>query len=878
VALSPGTRLGPYEIVSPLDSGGMGDVYTARDTRLDRLVAIKTSRAEFSERFEREARAVAALNHPNICQLYDVGPSYLVMERVKGTPIQPTNDIGRLLNLAIQIADGLAAAHAAGIVHRDLKPSNVLVTQEGQVKILDFGIALMAPQANGVSDVTRPQIQTETGVTLGTAAYMSPEQARGEGVDARTDLWSLGVVLYELATGVRPFDGATSAVAFEQLLTKEPVPIRRRNAKLPAELDRVTTRLLEKDRETRYQSAADVRADLKRIARETTGAAAAADHRYERTSASRRRGIIVAASLAGVSVLAILGWRVLSRDEGPIAPPSEWQQLTNFTDSLVDPSLSPDGRMVTFIRTSSTGQFPRLGDVFVKLLPDGESVRLTNSFQARYAPTFTPDGSRVAFTQISPSAPPSWDTWTVPIGGGEPTRMLPNASGLAWIDAQHVLFSQIMGNGIHMGIVTSTTGRADEHEIYYPGHERAMAHYSYLSPDHRWVLIAEMDRTQDFQRCRLIAFDGGSSGTQVGPPGACVAAAWSPDGAWMYFSVIVNGVAHLWRQRFPDGRPEQITFGPTEEVGLAVALDGRSIVTSVGQRRSEIWMRDASGERAVSIEGIAFAPKLSIDGRRLYYLLQRDSRDATFIELRTLDLSTGKTDRPLPDRSVWQYDVSPDEREVVFTTRADNGGREIWLATLDRSVPPRRITENGDEASFAGADIAFRELDAKANYLTRIGKDGTARQRVIETPIIDKGDTSPDGEWVVAIVSGTGESGSTSGTTIRSLHGGPPTLLCPGNCPSTFSADGRWLYVTLLGIGAQPASNAKILAVRMGDNGELPRSVRTIVDAAFAGTFPLDQPGVRLLQGAFIAPGPDPSTYAYVKQEVQSNLFRIPIR
>ena len=226
MTLAPGTRLGPYEIVSPLDSGGMGDVYTARDTRLDRLVAIKTSRAEFSERFEREARAVAALNHPNICQLYDVGPSYLVMERVKGTPIQPTNDVGRLLNLAIQIADGLTAAHAAGIVHRDLKPSNVLVTQEGQVKILDFGLAVMAPLAMGASEVTRPQIHTETGVTLGTAAYMSPEQARGEDVDARTDLWSLGVVLYELATGVRPFDGATSPIIFEQLLTKEPVPIR----------------------------------------------------------------------------------------------------------------------------------------------------------------------------------------------------------------------------------------------------------------------------------------------------------------------------------------------------------------------------------------------------------------------------------------------------------------------------------------------------------------------------------------------------------------------------------------------------------------------------------------------------------------------------
>ena len=180
--------------------------------------------------------------------------------------------------------------------------------------------------------------------------------------------------------------------------------------------------------------------------------------------------------------------------------------------------------------------------------------------------------------------------------------------------------------------------------------------------------------------------------------------------------------------------------------------------------------------------------------------------------------------------------------------------------------------------AFAGAAIVFRELDTKANFLTRIGKDGTARQRIVEAPIIDKGDTSPDGAWVVAIVSATGEPASTLGTTIRSLRGGPPTSLCAGSCPTTFSADGRWMYVTLLGIGEQPGSGAKILAVRMGEKGELPASLSTIVGAAFAGTLPPDQPGVRLLQGAFIAPGPDPSTYAYVKQEVQSNLFRIPIR
>jgi Tol biopolymer transport system component len=536
--------------------------------------------------------------------------------------------------------------------------------------------------------------------------------------------------------------------------------------------------------------------------------------------------------------------------------------------------------MVTFIRTSSTGQFPRLGDVYVKLLPAGESIALTNSNLPKYAPTFTPDGSRVAFTQIALiGARNSWDTWTVPIGGGEPTRMLPNASGLVWIDEQHVLFSQIMGTGIHMGIVTASSGRSDEREIYFPDHERAMAHYSYLSPDRRSVLIVEMDRSQDFQPCRLMPFDGRSVGTQVGPRGACTAAAWSPDGGWMYFSVAVDGVSHLWRQRFPDGQPEQITFGPTEEVGMAMAPDGRSIVTSVGQRRSAIWIHDTQGDRPISSEGVAFAPTLSADGRRLYYLLRQHSRSSTFTELRSLDLVTGNTDRPLPDRSVRQYDISPDEREVAFTTRTTEGVLEIWLATLDRSSPPRRIVENGDEVSFAGSELVFRELAGKANYLARIGKDGTGRVRIVDTPILNKHDTSPDGSWVVAVDSGSAEQASPQTTSVRSVRGGGVAArLCLANCGATFSPDGKWLYVALLRIGNQPDVGARTLAIPMGKSGDLPDTVTSLIEAAFKGSLPLEQSGVRVLQGAFLAPGPDPSTYAYVRQDVQSNLFRIPIR
>lgn len=254
--LSVGEKLGPYEIIAPIGKGGMGEVYRAHDSRTGRDVAIKISAEQFNERFDREVRAVAALNHPNVCTLFDVGPNYLVMEFVDGAPVAATEDITVLLGLAMQIVDGMAAAHAAGIVHRDLKPRNILVARDGRVKILDFGLATTAPPSTSPPDSTLTMI-TEPGTTLGTVAYMSPEQARGQAMDARSDLWSLGVILYEMATRSRPFEGPTAAVIFEGILTKASVPVRDRNPGIPAELERIIARLLEKDRETRYQSAAD---------------------------------------------------------------------------------------------------------------------------------------------------------------------------------------------------------------------------------------------------------------------------------------------------------------------------------------------------------------------------------------------------------------------------------------------------------------------------------------------------------------------------------------------------------------------------------------------------------------------------------------------
>ncbi len=374
-----GQTVSHYRILRPLGRGGMGIVYEAEDIRLGRRVALKFLSAgvadhpHFLERFRREARAASALNHPNICTIHDVGESegqqFLVMELLQGATLQERMAgkplaLRELLDVSLQVADALAAAHARGIVHRDIKPANIFVaagpTGVVLAKVLDFGLAKRSdveehpdgPLDTAAPTATVPVDVTSPGTVMGTRAYMSPEQARGSELDARSDLFSFGVVLYEMATGVSPFSARTNGLVMEAILQKTLPPASRSNPELPAELDRIIVKATEKDRNVRCQTASDLRADLERLRRATDSAQIASESAHTAaTPPPKSRPNWMWGAMAALAILAVGATVLLLRDR-PAAPLGSggWQQLTNFTDSATQPALSADGRFLAFIR------------------------------------------------------------------------------------------------------------------------------------------------------------------------------------------------------------------------------------------------------------------------------------------------------------------------------------------------------------------------------------------------------------------------------------------------------------------------------------------------------------------------------------------------
>ncbi len=887
-----GRTVAQYRIESELGQGGMGVVYRAWDTRLHRTVALKSLPAtvagdpEALQRLKREARSASSLNHPNICTIYDLvedaGSWFIVMELLEGQTLQQrlktAAPITEILEWSAQLADALDYAHGRGIIHRDLKPANIIITDRGLLKVLDFGLAKRTFQAEKVAVSATMSVDdnlTSPGSAVGTVSYMSPEQALGAEVDARTDLFSFGAVLYEIVCGRRAFPGETPAAIFDAILHTDPAPPSKWNPECPPELAHVVTKALEKDRAFRYQSAAEIRADLKRAQR----ASDSGTHLQlpEAPKHSRGRLPVVLSALALLLVIASASlFYFLHRAEPKPASSGEWIPVTRFSDSAVQPTISPDGRLLAFIRGEHTFMGP--GQIYVKTLPDGEPVQLTNDESTKLAPAFSPDSSRITYGTC---CTPTWDTWVVPVIGGTPRRLFANATALSWIDSEHLLFSEIK-KGVHLGLVTSNMQRGDSRDVYLPAHERAMVHFSALSPDKKSVLVVEMGGDGNFLPCRLVPFDGSSGPRQVGPASRCVAVAWSPDGKWMYFTAEAGDHSHVWREHFPDGPVEQVTSGPNEEAGIAFAPDGSYFITSVGLRDSSIWLHDPSGEHQISSEQQAFAPQFAPDGSKVYYLVHSsDPHGGPMNELWSSDLA-GHAQPVLPGVSVAEggfsigYAISSDGRRVVYGHATNSPGADsrirLWVARTDNGAPPAELISDVEETQpFLTDDgtIYFRAAEGGQNYLYRRRMDGSGRERVLPNPIIEIFNISRDGAWAaIAIPQGPDQDVFAKSMLYSLRDDRPPIYLGPDWSP-TFSWDSKILYSAQIPQeGAQSIFAINLSALLSHTVG--PTSQTDL--ARLAG-----KKGV-LPNLTDFTPSPHSATYAYTKSTIRRNLYKIPLR
>jgi eukaryotic-like serine/threonine-protein kinase len=757
-----GARLEHYEILSPLGAGGMGEVYLAADTRLGRKVALKllpeelTRHAERVRRFEQEARAASSLNHPNILTIFEIGDAvgahYIATEFVDGQTLRERLEGENLalivaLDIAIQTASALAAAHEAGIVHRDIKPENVMVRRDGIVKVLDFGLAKLVEQRRPRVDSAAPtlaKVNTDLGTVMGTAGYMSPEQARGQEVDARSDIFSLGVVLYEMLAGRAPFTGVNALEVISDILKTEPAQLKSRVPDIPRELEHIVLKALRKDREGRYQSVKDLLIDLKDLKREleieshlqcsrprteaaaplhvTDGqepgraatAQATADSQACATSSAEylisqikrhKKGF---AALLVVLALAAAGggfglYRFITRPQPRVAgPPMRVIPFTTFDGSQINPAFSPDGNQVAFAWDGEKGNN---FDIYVKLVDGGAPLRLTTHPGQDTLPAWAPDGRSIVFYRTSPEGKGYYRVSA--LGGAE--RLLAELKGSAygfgftWSPDGKALIASERLSGEELPAIYSIAVETGERRKLIATPQGRLDAYPTNSPDGKSLLFYRTTSSGTIMGGGLyVVAIGGGEARQAATINGWAGHSWSANGREiLYASGSSPGLGDLWSVPASGGSPEPVAVG-TNASNPEVARQGGRLAFVRGVIERHIYRMSVKGGSIPSSPPAKFiystlnevSPQYSPDGKRIAFASDRsgsweiwvcDSEGLNAIQLTSFGKGTTGTPR-------W----SPDGRKIAFDARPE-GEADLYIISADGGAPRRLTTEPSED-------------------------------------------------------------------------------------------------------------------------------------------------------------------------------------